>query len=123
MNRLFKQLPLPLKLMAIGLIPLIVLIVIAFQIYNEKNEKISMIDGYLRRIRQTAKLSRLVDDLQGERRYSFGYVLKKDWRTEMVIQRTRTDSALAVVRADEQGRLRGFESYTFLKDLKSIRNE
>ncbi|MGV3527750.1 MAG: response regulator [Flavisolibacter sp.] len=123
MNKFIKKLPLPAKLVLIGILPLLVLVVTSFQMYREKNDKITMIEGYLQRTRQSAKISVLVNELQRERRYSFGNVLKKEWFTEMRLQRASTDSALEVLQEDPDPRLKGFEQYTFLDELPDLRNK
>ena len=123
MNKFIKKLPLPAKLVLIGILPLLVLVITSYQMYREKNDKITMIEGYLQRTRQSAKISVLVNELQRERRYSFGNVLKKEWFTEMRLQRASTDSALQVLQEDPDPRLKGLEQYTFLNELPDLRNK
>ena len=119
MEKVFRRLPLTAKLMLMALIPLGLLLFFAIQIYREKTEKIGVLYSYLQRIEQSATISNATDDLQGERRFSFGYVINDQFRTELLIQRSRTDSTLT--RLDRNPLLRNIRKYTFLDSLAQFR--
>jgi PAS domain S-box-containing protein len=119
MSRVFSRLPLPVKLMLIGLIPLALLIYTTLQIYSDKKEKINLLSSYIDRIHQSADINTLVDYLEKERKYSFDYAMRKDKRDELMLQRPRTDSAIHRL---EESTLSGFTSYTFLENLQNIRD-
>jgi hypothetical protein len=51
--------PLTTKLMLMTLIPLALLVYNALEIYKEKSDKISILNNYLERIRQSADVSSL----------------------------------------------------------------
>ena len=80
--------------MLMALVPLALLIYFIIQIYKEKSEKVSMLDGYLARINQSVVISNLIDALQSERRYSFAVVINGDRKTELLLQRPKSDSAI-----------------------------
>jgi signal transduction histidine kinase/DNA-binding response OmpR family regulator len=120
MNRLFRKLSLPAKLTLMALIPLALLAWFAVQIYQEKTEKINILNTYLQRIEQSADISMMVDHLQSERRYSFRYVLNRQSQGEMAVQRPLTDSALE--KLERYQPLEGLTSYTFLDSLTATRN-
>jgi signal transduction histidine kinase/CheY-like chemotaxis protein len=123
MNSLFKRLPFYAKLMLVGILPLALLVYFAFQIYNEKTQKISILQDYLSRVEQVSNINNLISELQSERRYSFGYALTKQWRSELVVQRPRTDAALKKLHADADTQYLHAESYTFLDSLQVKRAE
>ncbi len=119
MNNIFRRLPLPAKLLLIGVIPLALLIYTSLQIYSDKKEKVDLLSSYIERIRQSVNINILIDDLGRERKISFDYHSKKAKQKDLLIQRRRTDSAMQQL---EKGSLSGFTDYTFLKDLQKIRN-
>ena len=100
---------------------MVLLVYFAFGYYNEQTDRINFLNSYLQKTQQAASISQLVDDLQTERRYSFGYVIRHDWRGELVIQRPRTDAALQRLENNGSGQLSKVESYTFLDQLKTMR--
>ncbi|HLG39989.1 MAG TPA: nitrate- and nitrite sensing domain-containing protein, partial [Chitinophagaceae bacterium] len=120
MNNIFRRLPLPVKLLLIGVIPLAFLIYISFQIYGEKTEKINLFTNYADRLHQSAYINTLIDRLEKERKFSFDYAMRKDGRNEVITQRPQTDSAIQHL---ENSALSGFTNYTFLKDLQRVRNQ
>jgi signal transduction histidine kinase/CheY-like chemotaxis protein len=119
MNTFFKKLSLSTKLMLMAIVPLALLVYFVIQIYNEKTEKIGVLNNYLDRIELSASISNLIDQLQTERRYSFGYVINREWKTEMLLQRRQTDSAIQ--KLDKNGQVDNVESYTFLDSLGMVR--
>lgn len=96
---------------------------LARQIYNEKAEKISILEEYLKLINRSSVISTLIDELQIERRYTFDYLLNKDQQTQLLIQRLKTDETYNKLQdlADEM--LTGFAGYTMLNRLKDIRQK
>jgi len=121
MKRLFRKLALPVKLWLLGLVPLVFLIFFSVQIYHEKNEKIKLLDSYIRRIRQSTNLTELVSELHKERRYSFGYFFKEQLRTEMILQRTIVDEKIRNLENDKDAPLTNLSQYTSLNKLPGIR--
>jgi len=119
MNRLFRKLPLPAKLMLMALIPLGLLIFFAIEIYREKTQKISILQTYLKRTEQSATIGQLIDQLQAERRYSFGYALSRNWRAELVIQRPKTDVGVKQLLSLPQ--MEKADQYTLLDSLSAFR--
>jgi signal transduction histidine kinase/DNA-binding response OmpR family regulator len=120
MDKLFRRLPLTAKLMMMALIPLALLVFFAIQIYREKSDKIGVLNSYLQRIELSAVISNATDDLQAERRYSFGFVINNQFQTELLLQRVRTDSTLSRLNRIEQ--LKDIRRYTFLDSLSGFRN-
>ncbi len=120
MKRLFNRLPLPAKLMLIAVVPLALLIYFALEIFNDKNEKINFVEGYLERAEQSASISKVVEALQTERRYSFGQAVNNDWQTEINIQRPKTDEAVENLKANSLTGDRILQ-YTFLDSLDYTR--
>jgi signal transduction histidine kinase/DNA-binding response OmpR family regulator len=119
MNKFFRRLSLPTKLTLMALIPLALLVFFAIQIYREKTEKIGILENYLDRVDVSVNISSAIDELQSERRFSFGYLINQEGKTELILQRNRTDSALARLIRNPQ--LKFVETYTFLDSLGKIR--
>ena len=105
--------------MLIALIPLALLIYFASQIYIEKSSKIDVLDNYFQRTESATLISMAVDEIQTERRYTYGYIIKNDWRAELVIQRPKTDSSLQ--RLKRNPLLKGIETYSLFDSLSSYR--
>ncbi|HKP33003.1 MAG TPA: ATP-binding protein [Chitinophagaceae bacterium] len=121
MRKFFRQLPLPLKLLLVGLVPLLFLIYLSMQLYIEKTQKVNLLGSYIASIDQSASITRLIDELQKERRFSYEFALKKDWKAEMLQQRPVTDSVIQFLEKKHDETLADFQKYTFLQDLKNMR--
>jgi signal transduction histidine kinase/DNA-binding response OmpR family regulator len=121
MIRLFRRLPLNVKLILLAVIPLAMLIFFMLQINVERSQKIEIIESYLQKANSVASISDAVDELQSERRYSFAYLLKKDLRNELVIQRPKTDAIITHLENSRQ--YPGLRGYTFLDSLRAIRKK
>ena len=120
-QQFFKQVPLPVKFMLIGLVPLLLLIYLSFQLVREQEKKLNLLNGYIERIHQSSDISKLIYELQTERRYSFDFALKGGFKPEMIDQRRKTDSAITVLTNHYSKTLGDFPAYTFLSELNSNR--
>src|SRR5690349_4449737 len=121
MNHFFRRIPLPVKLMLIGLIPLAFLIYLSLELYQEKAEKVAVLKGYIQHINQSANINLLIDELQTERKLSFDYAMKKKGNDLLLRQRPLTDSVINLLKKSNDDALTNFTEYTFLKDLPDIR--
>ena len=122
MNRFFRILPLPAKLMLIGFLPLLFIIFLTLSLYIEKNQNLVILEKYIDKFKESANITRLIDNLQIERQYSYEYVLNRSWRDEMLGQRIKTDSIIRELKSGSDSTLKNFENYSFLVDLSSTRN-
>jgi PAS domain S-box-containing protein len=118
MHRVFKRLPLPVKLLLLGFIPLALFIAVFFQLYQEKNQKVALMQSHIDRIHQSTNINTLISSLQRERKYSFDYSMRRVWPADLTTQRSTTDKAILQM---DRGILKGFSSYTFLDSLQEIR--
>ncbi len=123
MNRLFKRLPLPVKLMLIGLVPLIFILYLSIQVNGEKTERLTVVSKFMSQLSQAAKLSTLVDELQLERRYSFGFLTNKMDHAALVLQRSKVDDAIENLNTEASGNLSDFKQFTFINQLSTIRSK
>ncbi|MGZ8536763.1 MAG: PAS domain-containing protein, partial [Flavisolibacter sp.] len=121
MNSFFRRLPLPFKLMLIGLVPLIFLIYLTAGLYMEKDQKLILLGNYIENIHVSVNLSRLIDNLQQERQFSYDYVLKEHNRDEMLMQRPKVDSIIKLLETGKDSSLKEFQKYSFLKNLHDTR--
>jgi signal transduction histidine kinase/DNA-binding response OmpR family regulator len=121
MNTLFRRLPLTGKFLLIAIIPVALLVYFAYQIHAEKAAKLAILHTYLDRIGESVEISGMVDDLQTERRYSFGYVINDRFRGELVVQRAKVNAAMS--RLQQNPNLGNVASYTMLDSLQAIRGQ
>ncbi len=122
MNRFFRRLPLPAKLMLIGFLPLLFLVFLSFGLYVEKDQNLAILEKYLNRFEESANLTHLIDNLQLERKYSYEFVLNKGRGAEMKRQRLNTDSLIRELNEKGDSTLKNFENYSFLSELGTTRN-
>ena len=119
----FRKIPLTIKLLLIGTIPISFLIYFSTIIYKEKYLKVKLISDYIERIGQSANVGNLISNLGKERIYSYQYLLKKDSLDKMRAQRLITDSLIKVLGKSPGLALTNFPKYIFLDSLSSIRSQ
>lgn len=107
--------------MLIGIIPLVFLIYLSYQLYSEKTERINLIGDYIEQIHESENIAILIDELQKERRRSYQYVLKKKGYNDIILQRPHTDSAIKRLERIKNLLISHFEQYTFLDNLETVR--
>ena len=110
MNRFFRILPLPAKLMLIGFLPLLFIIFLTLSLYIEKNQNLVILEKYIDKFKESANITRLIDNLQIERQYSYEYVLNRSWRDEMLGRRIKTDSITRELMTGQPGK-NNFQSF------------
>jgi len=121
MTGFIRRLPLQIKLLLIAVIPVLFIAFLTFQLYVEKTRHLTLVKSYLTRLEQSAAISRLIAQLQTERRVSFDYALHQADHKALQQQRPATDSALNVLKQVHDESLNHFTSYTFLENLDSVR--
>lgn len=122
MNKVFKKLPLPVKLLLIGLLPLMFILYLSVQVNNEKNEKLMVMSRFMNQVNQSTAISTLIDELHIERRHAYAYLFKRTPQATVLLQRPETDAAVKVVRENYSERLGNFTTYTMLDKITEIRN-
>ncbi len=122
MNSYFRKLPLSIKLMLIGIIPVCFLIYLSAQLYNEKTQKVKLIEDYIAHIHESQNIARLMSELENERKYSYQYLLRNENYSSVILQRPRTDNILDKLNSSNDLAISGFTDYTFLNRLSSIRH-
>ena len=122
MNFTFKKLPLSVKLMLIGIIPIVFLIYLSYELYNEKMLRVKLIGDYIEQIHESGNISSLIDELQKERRRSYQYILEQKGYNNIILQRPHTDSAIQRLERIDNLAIINFTQYTFLDRLPKIRN-
>ncbi|MDP9048800.1 MAG: ATP-binding protein [Bacteroidota bacterium] len=119
MIKIFKRLPLPAKLILIGLIPSLFLVYLSVQFYLFEKQKYDLSKQNIDVIDRSTMVSRLIDQLQEERRFAYEYALKKDAYPQLLAQQHYTDTVIAHMEKDPD--LKGFEQYTMLDSLSACR--
>ena len=122
MNKFFRILPLQTKLMLIGMIPFFFLVYVTAQVYKEKTEKLAIFNDYKTYLAESQNINSLIIALQEERKYSFDYAMTRNMRSELDLQRPKTDALLRLLEENNDPTLEGFVQYTKLKELEAIRN-
>jgi signal transduction histidine kinase len=110
------------KLMLVGVIPMLFLLYLSGQLYKEKRQKVKLINGYIEHIHEANKIAVLINELETERKYSFEYALKKDGYGKIILQRSHTDGAIENLKRSNDPTIANFQQYTFLNDLPKIRH-
>jgi PAS domain S-box-containing protein len=123
MNQFFRRLPLLAKLLIIAIVPIVFIIFLTVKVYNEKSANVNQIKTYLKSIEQSSTITRLIDQLQNERSFSFDYALLKNHQVEMISERPVTDSLLKALELSNEKNLKGFREYTFLDNIDSVRKK
>ncbi len=123
MNVFFRRLPLTVKLILIGIIPILFLVYFSVMIYVEKSEKVNLIEDYVDQISETASLGELIARLSAERKASYQYVLKKQTHEKVASERLKTDSLISVLQKSDDLKIADFTKYTFLDELENTRNQ
>jgi signal transduction histidine kinase/DNA-binding response OmpR family regulator len=121
MNRFFRRLPLQVKLVVIAFLPLVFLLYIGSEMYREKVEKISAFEVDLSHIKSSFLITTLIDHLQTERRFAFGFVVEKKWQPQLLMQRQKTDTAYNALKQIADETLKDFGKYTLLDQLENHR--
>ncbi|HWZ15808.1 MAG TPA: ATP-binding protein [Mucilaginibacter sp.] len=119
MINIFKRLSLPYKLILIGLVPSLFLVYLSVQFYLFEKQKYNLSKENIEIVDRSTMVSRLIDQLQAERRFAYEYALKKDKYPELLVQQNATDKVIAHLESDPD--LRGFEHYTMLDSLAATR--
>ena len=123
MSVFFRKLPLSIKLLMIGIIPIVFLIYFSVIIYNQKSQTVKLIGNYIEGFNRSVTLGELIDQLARERRFSYEYVVKKKDLDKMIEHRERTDSIISVLEKNSYISLTDFAKYTFLDNLYKIRSK
>ncbi len=119
----FRNLPLGVKLLLIGIVPVVFLVYFSVMIYNEKSQKVELLGNYIEHIQQSQNITELVAELTRERRHSYFYKLNDTGYNQLLKHRQRTDSILHLLEESRDPAFLDFKKYTFLDKLDSARRE
>jgi signal transduction histidine kinase len=121
----FRKLSLTVKLLLIGLIPVLFLIYFSAMIYREKSQKVELLGDYIEHVEQTANIGELIAELARERRVSYLFSIKDSGKSinhQLILQhRLKVDSIIAILKKNDDLALRDFKKYTFLDNLEKTR--
>lgn len=120
---LLRKLPLPVKLLLIGIIPMLFIVYLTFQLHQHKQSSLNDLNAFKDHLHHTTYLNQLTDALQLERKGSFDVVIKKWGGSQLTRQRISTNQALTLVKQQGQSSYAGIEEYTRLGQLDSIRRQ
>ena len=121
----FRKLSLTVKLLLIGLIPVLFLIYFSVMIYREKSQKVELLGDYIQHVEQTENIGELIAELTRERRVSYLFTIKdsgKEANHQKIIQhRLKVDSIMKILKKSDDLALRDYTTYTFLDKLAATR--
>ena len=117
----FRKLPPTYQLLLTGIVPLLALLYVSWQLYAEKENRVSLVSGYNSYIHESGELASLTDELEAEAEYSLAFALNKGRYSTLVIQRSRTDRWIHTLEKSGDTSLTGFLKYTFRNGLVSAR--
>ena len=117
----FRKLPLTVKLLLIGLVPVLFLIYFSVMIYNDKSKTVELIDNYIHHVDQSQNISELINELARERRYSYLKLIKDTSFGQIPEHRAKVDSLVHILQKSNDLALKGFLKYTFLDHLQDTR--
>lgn len=122
MRRFFRNLSFPVKLTIIGVVPLLFILYLTADLYEEKNKNIEIINAYVQKVDLVGALSKLSESLQKEQKLSYDFVTKKSGdRSPLKLQRQVTDSVLGILKSSDDKLLKGFEEFTSLHSINDVR--
>ena len=119
----FLKLSLRSQLAVMGVIPLLLIIYLIIYLYREQDKKTSLLRGYIDRITLATNISRLINELQEERRNSFDRVSRYVTREDYDLRRKNVDSIIHQIQKMKDPLFLGFEAYTGLDRLKDMREK
>lgn len=122
MKRIFRYFPLPVKLILIAFFPVIFMLLLTYQLYEQKKQSIALLRDFHKEIDHTQNLLNLVQEVQTELRLSYISLRKKDSMEALARQWKKTDSCILVARRSADPAQNRFTEYTFLDELPAMRN-
>lgn len=122
MKTIISKIPLHLKLIFWGIVPIAVLLYFSYVILLEKKEQITTTKNFITRLNTTSNLNSLFSELQQERRLSLSKLLHKGHEENLVIQREKVDATIQRLKEGQEENLNSGD-YTFLSQLPSWRKE
>jgi signal transduction histidine kinase len=119
-DRFFRKLPLWLKLSLIGIVPMLFFIYLSARYYVEKDRNAERFSEYIEQIQGNINISRLIDQLQLERKASFMKSLQINQSDSLTELQKRTDSLIKEIKANSS--FTDFTTFTFLDSLAVVRS-
>ena len=104
----FRKLPLTVKLLLIGLVPVLFLIYFSVMIYNDKTKTVELMDNYVQHVDQSQNISELINELARERRYSYLKLIKDTTFGQIREYRVKVDSLVQILQKSNDLALKGF---------------
>lgn len=123
MNRLLSHLPVQIKLILIGLIPLAFLIYLAIQVIKENNSRIDIVTNVVKDIDKGALVMELSSALHQERRVTYGYLYNNFSLSELAAVKFHTNEALSKLEKVLDSDFTNYTRFTLLDELSRYRND
>jgi signal transduction histidine kinase len=121
MKKFFRYFPLPVKLILIAFFPVVFMLILTYQLYDQKKQSIASLHDFQKEIDHAQNILNLVNELQAELRLSYVYVINKEEPGQLFRQWVKTDSLIQVAKLSALAPQNRFAEYTFINDLPAIR--
>lgn len=122
MKQLLRNVPLHIKLLLIGIIPLVFAFFLALQNNRENESRLALLEDFRDDVVLNRHISELCSVLLTERRMSFARRMNNKYtEAELLQQQTKTDAAIELVDKYENGKLGDYKRYTLLNRLPAFR--
>ena len=108
--------------MLIGLIPLVFLVYLSGQLYNEKEQHVYLTADQIKHFHEAGIITDLIYELEKERKVSYEYDLKRTSYGNVLLQRPHTNRLIEMLEKSNDLAISGFPAYTFLDSLDDFRN-
>ena len=122
MKNLFRNIPLHIKLLLIGIIPLAFAFFVALQNNRQKEERLTLLKTFKDNVVLNSHIGELSGSLLTERRVSFARRLHNRYsEAQLLQQQAKSDEAIEKVQEYNNERLGDFKRYTHLNSLPAFR--
>lgn len=117
----FRKLPPTYQLLLAGIISLLALLYVSWQLYSEKENRVSLVSDYKSRVQESNDVASLTNELEVETECTLAFALNKGRYSSLVIQRSRTDKWVRTLETNGDASLTGFLKNNFRNGLASAR--
>ncbi len=122
MKNLFRNIPLHIKLLLTGIIPLAFAFILALQNNQQKQERLHLLENFRDNVVLNSYIGELSQTLLTERRVSFAHRMNQRYsEAELLNQQAKTDAVISKIDEFDKGKLGDYKRYTLLNRLPSFR--
>ncbi|RYG29770.1 MAG: hypothetical protein EOO01_37725, partial [Chitinophagaceae bacterium] len=122
MKNLFRNIPLHIKLLLTGIIPLAFAFILALQNNQQKEQRLQLLENFRDNVVLNSYIGELCQILLTERRVSFAHQMNQRYsEAELLNQQAKTDAVITKIDEFHNGKLGDYKRYTLLNRLPAFR--